>query len=125
MQSFPSDLLNQIRVHLEEEKKSVVSRIDELVSQDPFSDPDRVLDNAASDNEASEENNHDRFTAMVEELKERRDQIDQALMRVADGTYGSCQQCGEMIDTDRLGILPMATLCKNCEEKRKKTPIRA
>jgi len=119
MQNFPSDLLNEIRVHLEEEKKAVEARIDELVKQDPFSDPDRLSDNAASDRDADEESSHDRFSAIIEELKAKRVQIDDALIRVSQGTYGFCTQCNGMIDTDRLSILPTATLCKACEEKKK------
>ena len=119
MQSFPSDILDQLRKHLEEEKTRTVARIGELSAQDPFSDPDRVNDNAASDSEASEESSHDRFAAMVDELKARLGDIDSALERVGNGTYGFCTNCKNMIDTDRLGILPTATLCLSCEQKKK------
>jgi len=120
MQSFPSEIVNDIRVHLEEEKRTLVHRIDELSKQDPFTDPDRGIDNAASDTEANEESSHDRFSAMVDEVKAKVSAIDDALLRIGDGTYGYCTSCHEMIDTDRLGILPMATLCKSCEDTKKK-----
>ncbi len=119
MQPFPSTILAEIREHLEEEKMRVSARIQELVAQDPYSDPDRVNDNAASDAEASEESNHDRYAAMTEELKARALALDEALVRVGNGTYGYCTNCGAMIDTDRLAILPTATLCLECERKRK------
>jgi len=109
-----------VRPHLEEEKKRVVARSDELSAQDPFSNPDRVNDNAASDTEASEESSHDRFSALVEELKGKREAIDAALMRIAQGTYGFCTVCGAMIDTDRLAVLPTATLCLSCESKKQR-----
>lgn len=118
MQSFPSDILNDIRKHLEEEKIRVVSRIDELTQQDPFSDPDRVNDNAASDSEANEESSHERFTALVRELSSKRDAIDAALSRIGNGTYGFCSVCHDMIDTDRLAILPTATLCLRHEKEK-------
>ncbi|MBI3955749.1 TraR/DksA C4-type zinc finger protein [Candidatus Gottesmanbacteria bacterium] len=120
MQSFPSDVLNEVRKALEEEKSRVAVRVAELSAQDPFADPDRVNDNAASDAEASEENNHDRYAAMVDELKARVWALDEALMRVGSGTYGYCVRCGNMIDTDRLSIVPTATLCLDCEKKKKK-----
>jgi len=119
MQSFPNDVLNELRKHLEEEKKRTDDRIDQLSAQDPFSDPDRANDNAASDSEASEESSHDRFSAMVDELKTRRTDIDAALGRIADGTYGYCINCKKMIDTDRLAILPTAILCLTCEKEKK------
>lgn len=118
MQSFPSDILGEIRKHFEEEKRVLEARIDELAKQDPFSDPDRLSDNAASDREADEESSHDRFYALIEELRSKRKTIDDALMRISAGTYGFCTTCKQMIDTDRLSILPAATLCKSCEERK-------
>ena len=118
MQSFPSDVLDQVRKALEEEKTGVVRRIAELCAQDPYADPDRVNDNAAPDAEASEESNHDRYAAMVDEMKARVHALDEALLRVGSGTYGYCVNCGEMIDTDRLSIVPTATLCLACAKKK-------
>jgi len=121
MQNFPDEILNDIRVHLEEEKRLLESRIDELVKQDPFSDPDRLTDNAASDRDADEESSHDRFSAIIEELRVKRKAIDDALFRVSQGSYGFCIQCQHMIDTDRLSILPTAVLCAACETAKKHT----
>jgi len=120
MQSFPSEVLKGIREHLEEEKKRVLARINELSVQDPFSDPERTNDNAASDAEASEESSHDRFAALIAQLKQQLSDIEAALSRVTRGTYGFCSKCGEMIDTDRLSILPTAILCLSCEKKKAK-----
>lgn len=120
MQSFPSDILDTIRRHLEEEKSQVVARRSQLSLQDPYADPDRVNDNAASDTEASEVSNHDRNLALVEELNNRVQLIDDALVRIGSGSYGFCTNCGAMIDTDRLSVIPTATLCLECERKKKK-----
>ena len=120
MQNFPSDILKTIREQFEEEKQTLTERIVELVKQDPFSNPERINDNAALDMEASEESDHDRVAAMVDELKAKLQGIENALVRIDKGTYGSCVECGNMIDTDRLSVLPMATLCVSCEHKKKK-----
>jgi RNA polymerase-binding transcription factor len=45
-------------------------------------------------------------------------QIDYALERVAGGTYGVCQACGEQISANRLKAIPWAEYCLNCEELR-------
>lgn len=120
MQSFPSEILADIKKHLEGEKKKLEGQIAELAAQDPFSDPERANDNAASDTDAKEEASHDRFAAMGDELKAKTAAIDGALARIADGTYGFCTNCKQMIDTDRLAILPTATLCLSCETSKKK-----
>lgn len=120
MQNFPSDTVEQIRLFLEDEKKRVQLRIQELSAQDPFSDPDRSNDNAASDTEATEESNHDRYVALVEQLKSQLKDLDASLVRIGDGKYGFCTNCGQLIDTDRLAILPTATLCLNCQINKAK-----
>ncbi len=119
MQSFPSDALNKVRETLEEEKKSLLSRITELSEQDPFSDPNRLNDNAASDSEANEESSHDRYSALSAELQSKVEQIDSALFRISDGSYGDCTHCKTAIDMDRLSILPTAQFCLSCEQTKK------
>lgn len=89
-----------------------------LSDQDPFADPDRTIDNAASDTEASEEFNHDRVAALIEELKKKLIDLDDALLRIGNGTYGFCATCGSMIDTDRLAVIPTAKYCSACETKK-------
>ena len=120
MVSFPSEVLEKLRLHLEEEKKRLNRQMGDLSAQDPFTNTDRAADKASSDTEASDESSHDRFAAMVDELKVRLADVDAALNRIADGTYGFCTNCGNMIDTDRLAILPTATLCLSCEQLKKK-----
>lgn len=121
MTNLPSDLPNAARIKLESEKKQIQTRIRELSVQDPFSDPDRINDNASSDGEASEESSHDRFAAMIEELEIRVTEIDQALERIATGTYGLCMNCRTVISQDRLEVLPTASLCVKCEKLKSET----
>lgn len=46
-------------------------------------------------------------------------EIEAALERIADGSYGICQFCGRDICFERLDALPEARLCIECEEQRK------
>ena len=39
-----------------------------------------------------------------------------ALRRIADGSFGTCQECEEDIHTKRLAALPWATFCIRCQE---------
>jgi RNA polymerase-binding transcription factor DksA len=45
----------------------------------------------------------------------RIDEIDAALQRISDETYGNCEICGEQIAKARLEALPTATQCVNCK----------
>ncbi len=108
---IPRELLVELETHLQQEKSEVLRNIEELKNQDPFSDTDRLMDNAASDTEAKEEWNHDRYQAMLKELTRKLEDIDAALNRIEKGTYGYCLICGQLIDTDRLAAMPTATHC--------------
>ncbi len=44
-------------------------------------------------------------------------EIDGALLRMDDGTYGNCQKCEKIIAKKRLEIVPYARLCKKCKEQ--------
>ena len=44
------------------------------------------------------------------------DEIEAALARIEDGTYGTCTRCGRPIGAERLDAVPYATLC--IEDKR-------
>lgn len=46
--------------------------------------------------------------------------IDEALRKIREGTYGICEECGEEIAEKRLLVLPTATLCVDCKENREK-----
>jgi DnaK suppressor protein len=43
--------------------------------------------------------------------------IDQALLRLEEGTYGVCQDCEKPIAPARLRALPFAALCRDCQEE--------
>jgi RNA polymerase-binding transcription factor DksA len=42
-------------------------------------------------------------------------QVEAALARMDNGTYGKCQRCGEEIDFARLKAVPEAGLCLACQ----------
>jgi len=43
--------------------------------------------------------------------------IDEALLRVEDGSYGYCEETGEEIGLARLEARPIATLCLDAQER--------
>jgi DnaK suppressor protein len=45
--------------------------------------------------------------------------VERALEKVADGTYGTCDSCGESISEERLDAIPSATLCISCARTRR------
>lgn len=47
-------------------------------------------------------------------------QIDHALSRIDDGTYGGCESCGQAIGKMRLMAFPRATLCMTCKQREER-----
>ncbi|OGG01868.1 hypothetical protein A2Z33_01290 [Candidatus Gottesmanbacteria bacterium RBG_16_52_11] len=122
MHHLPDGFVAGIRTQLESDKSRFTLRIGELKLQDPFTNTDRVNDNAALDLEADEESAHDRTTALIGELKYKITEIDTALSRIAQGIYGICVSCGKAIDTDRLRAMPTAVLCRQCAAGKENKP---
>jgi len=57
------------------------------------------------------------LTATAAELRSRMlKEIENALERVAEGTYGDCESCGEEISHNRLKAIPWARFCLSCQE---------
>src|ERR1700693_3037997 len=48
-------------------------------------------------------------------------QVNNALQRMEDGTYGLCQECGQPIEPKRLEALPWAERCMRCEARLEQT----
>ena len=118
MNALQQDFLFNAKKTLEDQKNGLTTQIAALSTQDPFMDPERTNDNAASDTDAAEESDHDRVGAMVDELKEKMIEIDAALGRIEDGTYGTCLECSTAIAESRLLVLPTARNCAECETKK-------
>jgi RNA polymerase-binding transcription factor DksA len=54
------------------------------------------------------------LTAVRDAARRRLADLDLALQRVADGTYGVCEVCGQAIPADRLSARPAARTCVGC-----------
>jgi DnaK suppressor protein len=56
--------------------------------------------------------------ALIQMKSETLNKINDALMRLEQGDYGNCFDCGAEIAEKRLRALPFAVRCKDCEEAR-------
>src|ERR1700752_177076 len=62
--------------------------------------------------------------ALVQMKSETLNKINDALIRLEQGDYGYCFDCGEEIGEKRLHALPFAVRCKDCEEQRENAALR-
>lgn len=57
------------------------------------------------------------LTGIDDVLRHEISDVRAALLRVENGTYGTCAACGGEISAKRLEVLPTATLCIECARK--------
>jgi RNA polymerase-binding protein DksA len=62
----------------------------------------------------------DQELTVVNNEREMLAQIDRALARIEDGTYGVCESCGEPIGKLRVMAFPRATLCMACKQREER-----
>jgi DnaK suppressor protein len=62
----------------------------------------------------------DHELTVVNSEREKLSQIDRALASLTEGTYGSCESCGEPIGKMRLMAFPRATLCMTCKQREER-----
>lgn len=67
-----------------------------------------------SEERAQENENEEVLQALAEDARSEIGEIDAALTRIREGSYGSCISCGEDIAVARLEAYPMAVKCMNC-----------
>lgn len=65
---------------------------------------------------SSHDLNLERMDAVTREIRE----IDAALERVHDGSYGVCESCAEAIAMERMEAIPYARLCFSCKKEEEK-----
>jgi DnaK suppressor protein len=55
--------------------------------------------------------------ALAGELRDTLDEVEAALARLREGTYGACEACSQPIATARLEAMPAARLCISCASR--------
>ncbi|MCL6637645.1 MAG: TraR/DksA C4-type zinc finger protein [Alicyclobacillus sp.] len=108
------------RQWLEQERQRVLDRLEDSGDyglDDPLRDELGELstvDNHPAD-VASEVFERGKDIALRDLDQIRLQQVDRALQALAEGTYGTCQRCGQPIPVERLEANPVATFCVQCQ----------
>lgn len=114
---YPRNLLTPIVEYLHKLEFDLLKRKKQLVTEDPFTDAARLNDNASDDTEAAEQFGHAMNEALSAETEKALKRVRGAMTRIDTGSYGKCINCGNMIDTDRLGVDPTTEYCVTCAQK--------
>lgn len=114
----------QARTLLESEKKRIEDELAQLGLDSKSNDVRREGSPFGKrEEEATESLEFEKRLALEKQLYEQMTEIEHALQKIEDGTYGLCDGCGQPIAANRLEALPQASLCIECKAKNAKTRV--
>jgi RNA polymerase-binding protein DksA len=116
---------DRFRTILEEERQRVVEAISYLHAENPGTIEDETEEIVgASDNHLAETASVTLDREIDYTLEENSEHvlsaIEDALARLADGTFGRCRGCEGEIAPERLEALPWATQCIDCKRREER-----
>lgn len=100
------DMLLKMREELVRE----IARRSRATSEGTAPDIGDILDSV------SEERTRELDMILTDREKQKLKQIDDALDRIEENTYGLCEECGVKIPKGRLKVVPFAKYCVECKE---------
>jgi DnaK suppressor protein len=108
---------SDVRAVLETRRRALAGELEELadIPRDPMATVSfgkRVGDGTT---EAVERINR---TAAALSLSTSAEEVERALQKLEEGTYGTCDDCGEAIAPERLEAIPWTALCVRCASER-------
>ncbi len=96
----------ELRVGLDSQRVQLTEQLHELGSE---GDSSQVDDGFADTAQVSAEQGEQQ--ALAAQLREQLDDVERALTRLDEGTYGTCEVCGEPIGEARLEVMPATRFC--------------
>ena len=109
--------MSDARERLEEERRRTTARLAALRGDH------RGFVDASRDTNADDEHDpegatiafeREQVAALVRQAEDHLAQVEAALERLDEGTYGRCTVCGRPIPDERLEVRPTATTCVGC-----------
>ena len=111
------------RARLEEERARLTNAAEFLERENPGSLEDELGEVAAgNDNHlgdlATATYDRELDEGLEEGVQQTLSDIELALSKIEDGTYGTCEVCGKPIGAERLAAIPWARLCIDDQRRR-------
>jgi len=109
-------LIEELKVKLEEQKKSIEKELETFAKKDdiPKGDWETKYPNRENGNmeeEADEVQEYGNLLPVEHSLELKLKDVNSALEKIKNGTYGICEKCGDKIEEERLNAVPEAKMC--------------
>ena len=106
---------------LESERARLVQELEQLEASGSSSDERREGSPFGKrEEEATETLELEKRITLENRIRGQISEVDHALKKFEEGTYGFCDSCGKAIDPARLEALPKASLCLSCKVQQAK-----
>jgi DnaK suppressor protein len=109
--------LARARELLLETKNKLLGEIDSELRAEREGNKDEGMDTYDL---ASEERDREINFILSDRERVKLKQIDDALERLDDGSYGVCESCGQEIAEERLVAMPFTRLCRDCQQDQER-----
>ncbi|MBO9520350.1 MAG: TraR/DksA C4-type zinc finger protein [Nocardioidaceae bacterium] len=113
--------LNEVRTQLRADVKRLQAELAEV--EGDLADLMRDAGEGAGNDQAdvgSATFERDQEMTIVNNARDMLVQSEHALERIANGTYGVCEVCGNPIGKNRLMAFPRATMCMTCKQREER-----
>ena len=108
----------ELKTILEERRREIVGEVQTRIKNVRAEGAGSIMHTVEMGDSSEADVQDDIEFALIQMKAETLQKIDQALVRLEEGDYGYCFECGEEIAQQRLRALPFALRCKDCEEAR-------
>jgi RNA polymerase-binding protein DksA len=119
-----SPSLARIRKQLEEERASLEAQMVELEEESFQGTQSELTGEVGIDEDFADAGSatfdREQALSIQNNIRDLIDQVDRALYRIKDGTYGLCERCGRPIDAARLKALPRTLQCTDCKRREER-----
>jgi DnaK suppressor protein len=109
--------LADLREHLLEMRTKLVTEIESELRAEREGNKDEGMDTYDL---ASEERDREINFILSDRERVKIKQIDDALGRMDEGSYGVCESCGLEIAEERLEAMPFTRLCRDCQQDQER-----
>jgi DnaK suppressor protein len=109
--------LAKMREQLVEMKTKLLSEIDSELRAEREANKDEGMDTYDL---ASEERDREINFILSDRERVKIKQIDDALERMEEGSYGVCESCGLEIAEERIAAMPFTRLCRDCQQDQER-----
>jgi RNA polymerase-binding protein DksA len=118
------ETLKRIREQLVQERKDLTKQQEELEEDSFDGSQSDMTGEVGLDEDFADAGtatfDRERDLSIRNNIRDLIEQVGRAITRIDEGSYGSCERCGQPIDAARLKALPHASLCLDCKRREER-----